>query len=212
MIPLAAISRNGLLLAVFGLATTLGIALTYQGTKDAIAEQERIAQARALLEIMPASNHANDMLESTFALVDFEQLGLRHAQVGYRALNDQQEVIAVLLPALARDGYSGDIAMLVGIMADGTIAGVRVLNHHETPGLGDKVELKKSDWILSFEGKSLDKPVVTQWKVSKDGGEFDAFTGATVTPRAVIGAVKRALQYFDTHRAAMLTNESETTP
>lgn len=209
MMPLTAISRNGLLLAVFGFATTLGIALTYEGTKNAIAEQERIAQARALLEIMPADSHANDMLESSFALADVEQLGLRDAQPGYRALNEQQDVIAVLLPVLARDGYSGDIAMLIGIMSDGSIAGVRVLNHHETPGLGDKVELKKSDWILGFDGKSLDNPSVTKWKVDKDGGEFDAFTGATVTPRAVIGAIKRALQYFDTHRAELLTNETQ---
>ena len=209
MMPIAAIGRNGLLLAVFGLLTTAGIALTYQGTKDTIAEQERLAQARALLEIMPADSHSNDMLDSAFDLPAFVELGLRHSEKGYRALNDAQSTLAVLLPVLARDGYSGDIRLLVGINADGSLAGVRTLNHNETPGLGDKVDLKKSPWILSFNGKSLSNPTPERWGVVKDGGVFDAFTGATITPRAVTGAVKRALQYFDKHRDVLLASTPE---
>lgn len=209
MMPIAAIGRNGLLLAVFGLLTTAGIALTYQGTKDTIAEQERLAQARALLEIMPADSHSNDMLDSSFELPTFAELGLRHSDTGYRALDDAQNTQAVLLPVLARDGYSGDIRLLVGIRADGSLAGVRTLNHNETPGLGDKIDLKKSSWILSFNGKSLSNPTPERWGVGKDGGAFDAFTGATITPRAVTGAVKRALQYFDKHRDVLLASTPE---
>lgn len=209
MMPIAAIGRNGLLLAVFGLLTTAGIALTYQGTKDTIAEQERLAQARALLEIMPADSHSNDMLDSSFELPTFAELGLRHSDTGYRALDDAQNTQAVLLPVLARDGYSGDIRLLVGIRADGSLAGVRTLNHNETPGLGDKIDLKKSSWILSFNGKSLSNPTPERWAVMKDGGAFDAFTGATITPRAVTGAVKRALQYFDKHRDVLLASTPE---
>jgi Na+-translocating ferredoxin:NAD+ oxidoreductase subunit G len=209
MMPLAAIGRNGLLLAVFGLVTTAGIALTYQGTKANIAEQERLAQARALLEIMPAGSHSNDMLDSAFELPAFAELGLRSQDIGYRARNEADEVLAVLIPALARDGYSGDIRILVGITSTGDIAGVRTLSHNETPGLGDKVDLKKSDWILSFTGTSLNQPSEAQWKVKKDGGVFDSFTGATITPRAVTQAVKRALQYFDNHRDILLAQSSE---
>jgi electron transport complex protein RnfG len=209
MMPLAAIGRNGLLLAAFGLITTAGIALTFQGTKDTIAEQERLAQSRALLEIMPADTHSNDMLDHSFPLPSFSDLGLRSQDNGYRALNSRHDTLAVLIPVLARDGYSGDIRVLVGIAADSSIVGVRVLSHNETPGLGDKIDLKKSDWILSFNGKSLTNPILKGWSVKKDGGEFDAFTGATITPRAVTRAVLRALQYFETHRSELLTNNGE---
>jgi len=203
MLAATASLRNGLILAAFGLLTTAGIALTYQNTKDAIAEQERQAQARALLEIMPADSHSNDMLDDQIQLQNFQALGLRRDEVGYLAKSDSS-VIAVLLPVIARDGYSGDIRLLVGIKANGELAGVRVLQHSETPGLGDKVELKKSKWILGFNGKSLQNPVADKWRVTKDGGHFDTFTGATITPRAVTKAVKSALQYFETHRAQLL--------
>ncbi|HET8791735.1 MAG TPA: RnfABCDGE type electron transport complex subunit G, partial [Modicisalibacter sp.] len=100
--------------------------------------------------------------------------------------------------------YSGDISLLVGIDANGELTGVRVLSHRETPGLGDKIEVRKSDWITQFAGLSLGNPPIEQWAVKKDGGVFDAFTGATITPRAVIGAIKRSLEYFASHRALLL--------
>jgi electron transport complex protein RnfG len=198
-----AIRRNGLILAAVGLVTTASIAVTFQGTKDIIAEQERQAQARALLEIVPNSMHDNDMLETQITLPDVEAIGLHQQENGYLAIQ-QGKVVAVLLPVIAREGYSGDIRLLVGINSDGSLAGVRALSHHETPGLGDKVELKKSPWILSFNGKSLNNPSEEDWKVSKDGGEFDTFTGATITPRAVTKAVKNALVYFEKHKATLI--------
>ena len=122
--------------------------------------------------------------------------------MGYRARRGD-EVTGIILPATARDGYSGDIRLLVGIGRDGAVAGVRVLSHRETPGLGDKIELKKSDWVLSFDDKTLGDPAAEKWAVIKDGGEFDAFTGATVTPRAVVAAVKSAMEYSQNNRSAL---------
>jgi electron transport complex protein RnfG len=111
-----------------------------------------------------------------------------------------ETVVGVILPATARDGYSGDIELLVGVTADGKIAGARVVSHKETPGLGDGIDTRKSPWILSFDGRSLQAPLQPQWTVKKDGGAFDQFTGATVTPRAVVAAIRRTLEYQALHR------------
>ena len=110
---------------------------------------------------------------------------------------------ALILPVTAPDGYSGAIHLLVGIFADGRLAGVRVLGHKETPGLGDKIELAKNPWVLAFNGKSLSDPGEAGWGVKKDQGVFDQFAGATITPRAVVKAVHHALQYVDAHRAEL---------
>src|SRR5690606_7665772 len=109
-----------------------------------------------------------------------------------------------ILPVETADGYSGTIRLLVGIDAEGRLTGVRVLQHNETPGLGDKVELRKDDWILGFDGLSLRNPVASGWQVKKDGGDFDQFVGATITPRAVVAAVYNALQFFDLNRENLL--------
>ena len=109
----------------------------------------------------------------------------------------------MILQANAPDGYSGTIGLLIGIMADGTLSGVRVIQHKETPGLGDQIELAKSRWITSFNGKSLTHPTETGWAVKKDQGDFDQFAGATITPRAVVTAVHKALQYFDHYHAEL---------
>lgn len=190
------ISKNSLLLAAFALATAGTLALTNLGTKDRIAAAERAAQQRALLEIVPLHTHDNDLLTdiTPVPLAARETLHVNGDAVIHRArLNGQ--ITAIIVPAIARDGYSGDIDMIVGVNRDGTVAGVRVTKHKETPGLGDKIDLKKHQWILSFNGKSLEFPFVDAWKVKKDGGEFDQFAGATITPRAVVGQVKRVLEF-----------------
>ena len=188
------------LLAAFAALGSGLISGVYEQTKEPIAVAERAAEARQLLEIFPAVTHDNQLIDDTFGLpADGPFLALREAASGYRARNNN-EVTGVILPVTARDGYSGDIRLLVGINRSGTIAGVRVLSHRETPGLGDKVELKKSPWILSFDSKTLEKPSLEGWAVIKDGGEFDAFTGATVTPRSVVSAVKSALEYAQTNK------------
>lgn len=200
---LASITRNSALLALFALLTTLLIAGTWLLTKDTIAGERRQAEERALLEIIPRERHDNSMLDDTRPLAAGSHgLGLREDRQLYIARRNGQPV-AVIVPVLARDGYSGDIELIVGVNADGSVAGVRVLNHRETPGLGDKVDLKKSDWILDFNGRSLSNPILPGWAVRKDGGVFDQFTGATITPRAAVAAIVRALQYVESERASL---------
>ena len=109
----------------------------------------------------------------------------------------------IILPLEVHNGYSGDIFLLVGIREDGTISGVRVLQHTETPGLGDKIDIGVSDWILSFDGRSLENPPPSRWRVVKDGGDFDQFVGATVTPRALVAGVSRALEFFSLNRKSL---------
>jgi len=200
---IGSITRNSALLALFALLTALLIAGTWLLTKDTIAEERRKAEERALLQIIPRERHDNSMLDDTRLLAAGSHgLGLREDRSLYIARRNGQPV-AVIVPVLARDGYSGDIELIVGVNADGSIAGVRVLNHRETPGLGDKVDLKKSDWILGFDGRSLHNPPPARWAVRRDDGVFDQFTGATITPRAVVAAILRALQYVDSERTSL---------
>lgn len=197
------ITKNGLLLGLFAVVTTGVIAGTYLSTRGLVADNIRAAEERALLEIIPRQRHTNSMLDDTLSLNDEALLGLRAPRNAYRARQDGQ-VIAVILPATARDGYTGDIDMIVGVNRDGSVAGLRVLSHRETPGLGDQIDYKKSQWVDSFIGRSLGDPAVKQWAVKKDGGVFDQFTGATITPRAVTAAVRRSLEYYKQHRQLLL--------
>jgi electron transport complex protein RnfG len=201
------ISRNALLLASFAALTTAAIAATFLGTRERIADNRHAAEERALLEVVPRSRHDNSMLHDTVTIDDSALLGLYGPRQAHIA-RLRGEPVAVILPAIARDGYGGDIELIVGINVDGSIAGVRVLAHKETPGLGDKVSRSKSDWIESFTGKSLGNPPEELWGVKKDQGIFDQFTGATITPRAVTATVKRALQYFSANRSALLATST----
>lgn len=200
---LQAISRNSLLLGIFAVVATGVIAATHLGTKARIAEQIRAAREKALLEIVPADRHNNAMLDSTLPVTDRELLNLDSRRKIFVALQDA-EPVAFVFPSIAPDGYSGAIELLVGINADGSIAGVRVVQHEETPGLGDKVDLKKSAWVLGFDDRSLADPPAEKWKVKKDGGVFDQFTGATITPRAVTKAVYQTLRYYEKQREDLL--------
>ncbi len=203
------ITKNSLLLGTFALATTALLALTAEFTKERIAKAEREAQQKALFEIVPRTRHDNDILSETINIPEDAWTGLGLKSGGeIHVARHTDDTIAVIIPAVAPDGYSGDIRMIVGINADGTIAGIRILDHHETPGLGDKIELKKSQWILGFNGKSLQNPTFTQWKVKKDGGDFDQFAGATITPRAVVNQVRKVLEYVDAHRDELFNKVS----
>lgn len=189
------ITRNSALLALFAVATALLLAGSYLLTKDRIAAEIRKAEEKALLQIVPRERHDNSMLDDTLGVgPQTSELGLRTEKRIYLARKGG-DVVAAIIPATARDGYSGDIDLVVGVNADGTIAGLRVLAHKETPGLGDQVNLNKSDWVLEFNGRSLQNPLPARWAVKKDKGEFDQFTGATITPRAVVAATKRVLEY-----------------
>ncbi len=207
MIP-QAIIRNAAFLGVFAMLTTALIAGTQLNTKDRIAEQVRIAREKALLEIVPRERHDNQMLDLASPVEDQDLLHLGAPKLSFLATQGG-EPVAVILPAVAPDGYSGKIELLVGINSNGSIAGVRVIQHNETPGLGDKIDLKKSSWVTGFNGRSLGSPTAEGWAVKKDGGEFDQFTGATITPRAVVQAVYNALQYFSENRQQLLNPGTE---
>lgn len=195
---------NSVVLGLFALITAVLLATTHLATKEPIANAEREMAKRALLEIMPLEQHTNDLLMDrvTIAPEQLPLLGLKAGEVHIARQGDAP--VAMIIPATAHDGYSGDIRMLVGVHIDGTLAGVRITAHTETPGLGDKVDLKKSPWVLSFKGKSLKNPESERWKVKKDGGDFDQFTGATITPRAVVNQVRKALTYFQQNREQLL--------
>jgi electron transport complex protein RnfG len=196
--------------AALGLVAVLGAGLLAAVdwlTADRIAEQERRVVLQRLGQIVPASRYDNALQDDRFSF--HAESWFPHGQevVAWRARRDDQPV-AVILKFSAVNGYNGAIGLLVGINADGTLAGVRVTSHNETPGLGDAIERDKSDWILGFDGKSLGNPPAKDWAVRRDGGQFDQFTGATITPRAVVAAVRRALEYFEGHRKQLFDTPS----
>lgn len=198
------IRRSAIGLGLFAIITGGTIALTQQLTRDRIQEQVARAEAGALYEIIPESAHDNDLLQDTVTLPPGSRLAIDGPLKGWVARQDG-EPVGLILPAVAPDGYSGDIHLLVGIDLQGEVLGVRVTSHRETPGLGDRVELRKSNWVLSFEGRSLENPEPRNWEVKKNGGVFDQFTGATITPSAVVNAVQDTLVYFRKHRETILT-------
>jgi electron transport complex protein RnfG len=189
---------SALLLGAFAIVGTFMVAFTAENTADRIARNEREALLENLHTLVPPQRHTNDIFEDRITVTD-PLLGTPRPVSVYRARKDGEPVAAVLTP-VAPEGYSGAIRLLVAINYDGTLAGVRVLAHKETPGLGDRIEANRSDWILGFKGKSLSNPEPKNWKVKKDGGYFDQFTGATITPRAVVSSVYNTLRYFKQHR------------
>jgi len=206
------IVKNAVGLALFAMVTAGIIALVQYNTKQQIADNIALAQARALYEITPEHTLDNDLLADKLDLtsnalrstMNINALGkLPDGSSAYFAKKGGL-VHTIIFPVISPNGYTTDIHMLVGVKLDGTLAGVRVVDHKETPGLGDKVEVKKSNWINDFAGKSLHNPSKDNWKVHKDGGHFDQFTGATITPRAVVGAVYQTLEFFSKNQHLLL--------
>jgi electron transport complex protein RnfG len=206
-----ALSTAGIMIGFTILGTAL-LAYTYSTTREPIARSEAAARMALFRQILPETLHDNDLLRDTLQIPAGGDLGNRDETLAYRArLNGQPS--AVILEAVAPDGYSGDIKLLIAVRADGEIVGVRVLAHKETPGLGDYIDINHGDWIKkSFDGQSLAKTSSDHWQVKKDGGLFDHMAGATITPRAVVKAVHKALQYYAQHReeifAAPVTSPS----
>jgi electron transport complex protein RnfG len=191
-----------LLLGVFALLASAAIGFGDRLTRSEIAQ--RLAEdLQALLEqVVPPAAHDNELLEDTIT-IHLPDYGTIQA---YRARREDR--VTAVAYEMRGKGYGGSTLVLVmGIDREGRVLGVRVVSHAETPGLGDKLELAKSDWILSFDGRSLTDPEPSGWAVKKDGGIFDQFTGATITPRRVVGLVKDGLELFSTHRAELLELE-----
>lgn len=199
---LTSLRENTVGISIFAIVTAGLIAITQVSTKDQIIENERAQQAKALYEIISRDSIDNDLLQDVIS-IEAPELGYPLAKI-YQAKRDNK-VKAVIVPVMSPDGYSGDISLIVGINADNSVAGVRVLSHKETPGLGDKIDLRKSDWIMSFNEKSMTSSNDSSWAVKKDGGQFDQFTGATITPRAVVNAVGQALRFFKQNRDLLLS-------
>ena len=170
--------------------------------KSRIEAQRHTALLASLNQVVPENSYDNDIINDVIRLTDRAALGSDKPMVIYRARMDGQPVAAAI-SAIAPDGYSGDIHIIVGVYASGEVAGVRVLLHKETPGLGDGIDVKKSDWILGFNGKSLNNPTLERWKVKKDAGDFDQLTGATITPRAIVSAVYKVLVFFQRNHAML---------
>ena len=197
------IFRSAWGLGLFAIITAGLIALTQVVTKDRIAEQVKQARSKALLEIVPIGQFDNDLLDNAFWLKAEGQLGLKEASEAFVALSEGRPRYFIL-PLIAPDGYTGPIRLIMSIDLAGTIIGLRVIEHKETPGLGDKIDIKKSDWVRLFEGRSLENTDESAWAVKKDGGDFDQMTGATITPRAIVNSVYKGLRYFQNHQNELL--------
>lgn len=196
---LASIRRNNVRLGLFAVITGGMIALTHMQTRQRIIDNQLAAHVRMLQEVIPAELHNQSLLNQPAALPYPEQLGRTNGQIYFA--RQQGIVEGVILPVVTQQGYNGRISLLVGIRRDGVIQGVRIVQHSETPGLGDQIERHKSAWVEGFNGHSQNSIPTTGWQVRKDGGHFDQFTGATITPRAVIHAVKNSLIYHQNHRS-----------
>lgn len=207
MIKIHQIAITAAVLLLFALVGTLLVAMTYEGTREQIAANEREALLRKLNMLVPPERYDNAIFEDTTRVINDHLLGTTEPVTVYRARRGGKPVALVITP-VAPDGYSGSIRLLVGVNLDGSLAGVRILAHRETPGLGDKIEAERSDWILNFDGRSLGNPPLEAWRVMRDGGAFDQFTGATITPRAVVKAVRNSLIYYrDNHEALFAGTE-----
>lgn len=182
------------LLGLVTLTATLLLVVADQVTRGPIAERRAEDLAASLAQVIPASIHDNDLASETLSITPDQGLPV----TVYRAVS-QGQVTGVAFQVKA-PGYSGEIAIILGLDHRGRILGARVLAHTETPGLGDKIEVSKDDWILAFDGRSLRDPPAERWAVKKDGGEFDQFSGATITARAVVRAIKNGLELFRAHR------------
>ena len=191
-------------LGVIALITSLCLAIGNQMTRAAVLDAEQHDLQSSLQEVLPPGYADNDLLKDTVALTGADGKTV----TVYRARKNGV-VNGAVFQTSAR-GYAGDVVVLIGVDANGTMLAARVIKHQETPGLGDKIDIAKTRWIESFNGKSLIEPPAEKWAVKKDGGVFDQFSGATVTPRAVVKAVRQGLEFYAGHRAEILGDHAAT--
>lgn len=190
---------TAILLTAFAVAGTGLVAFTYEQTKQPIEIAEREALLHTLHSVIDVDTYDNELIEDQVEFTSQHYLGSKNPLPVFRA-RKQGLPVAAIITTVAPDGYNGNIKLLIGIQYDGTITGVRTISHRETPGLGDAIEIRRSDWILGFNGHNLQSPGEKKWRVKKDGGYFDQFTGATITPRAIVKAVHKALEFFELNK------------
>ncbi len=196
---LAAIRKNGVTLAIFACVSAGLVAMTHYLTKDQIRYQQQERLKATLDQVVPLSLHKNELFSSCTQVQD-ELLGSPEPLRAYIGKHADGSPGAIAIEAIAPDGYNGRIKLIIGISYDGSITGSRILEHQETPGLGDKIDIRITDWILGFTGKKVTADNQDEWKVRKDGGEFDQFTGATITPRAVVKAIRNSVLFYNQNR------------
>ena len=189
---------HGLILGAFCLGFGIVLAFSDHITVEDIAARALEDRLNSLAQVIPDSIHDNNLVEDAITMKNERDKEI----TVYRATKEGK--VTGLAYEIFGVGYAGQMKLMLGIDTEGKILGVRVLAHKETPGLGDKMEVKKGNWILRFDGLSLGNPPLEKWKVKKDGGQFDQFTGATITPRGIVDAIRRGLQLFDTNKAKML--------
>lgn len=200
------VSYQGMLLGGFALVATLLLVLGNLATRDAIDQRMREDLRASLAQVIPAHVHDNDLLQ---APLQFEMADGQRRTI-YRGTREAR--VTALAWEIVGQGYAGDIRLIIGLDANGEVLGIRVLSHAETPGLGDKIEASRDDWILAFTGLSLENTPLADWFVKKDGGRFDAFSGATITPRGVLAAIREGLQFFREHRTTLVDTPVVLTP
>ena len=188
------ISSTAAAMIIFSLLASTALSISYFVTKTPIEESDARAKRIFLNQVIPSNLYDNNLVKDTISVEPNPLIGNKKNIDIYRAKKNNQ-VIAVIIETIAPDGYSGEIKTLVGIDQEYKILGVRVITHKETPGLGDYIEIEKSQWIKNFDLKSLDKMTEKEWAVKKDGGDFDYVSGATNTPRAVIKSTYKSLLY-----------------
>ena len=196
----ASVLASAATLAGLAALCTAAVALTFHATRDRIAANEQAYLEESLKPVLEGIDYDGQLSDSTIVLQPPHGLPGNEPATIYRVYANERP-IAALFVVTARDGYSGPIKLLIGVSAEGTLNRARVLEHRETPGLGDQIDSDKSDWIEQFNGTSLENPERDLWLIERDGGEFDQITGASITPRAVVNAIKETLMYFETHRS-----------
>ena len=194
--------RTAAIMLAFAFIGTLLLATMFDVTRAPIEANEKAARLSLFKEILPAQNYDNDLLASQVTIAPNALLGNRLPSIANVA-KKQQQTAGIILEAIAHDGYSGDIKLLIAIRADGSISGVRVLAHKETPGLGDYIDIAHGNWIKLFDNESLQKTPLEKWQVKKDGGQYDYMVGATITPRAVVKAVRQTLQFYQQNKQTL---------
>ena len=205
--------KTAITMIAFAFVGTALLAYIFEITRAPIEASEKETRLALFKQILPESAHDNDLLKDTLQIAPNELLGnALPSEANVAKLNNK--IAGVILEAIAHDGYSGDIKLLIAIRADGSISGVRVLAHKETPGLGDYIDVLHSNWIKLFNDESLSKTaakqlIETEWHVKKDGGKFDYMVGATITPRAVVKAVFKALQFFEANKKTLFVSSTK---
>lgn len=204
--------RTAIILFVFVILFTTLLAGVYLWTKPALEASATEEKMKLVDEVLPRTDYDNDLLKDTISLPATPALGTDDTTLVYRARKNGQPQ-ALVFEAVAPDGYAGRIRLIVAIRSDGTLAGVRVTQHKETPGLGDYIEPKKDKnkarpWITQFNGLSYAALTDKDWKVKKDGGRFDSVAGATVTPRAVVKAVHKATKFVAENQTQLYASQT----